>query len=271
MSGVAVCTDSSALLPGAEAERLGIMVVPVAVSLDGRPFDERELGVDGFYERLAAGAVAMTSQPSPGKLLTAYERAAAGGARSALSLHLDARVSGTVDAARLAARDASIPVTVVDCATVSFGVGVCVRAAAESLARGASAAVAAAVAGRLGPRLGNVFVAASAQEGRVGAAHGWNVLSFADGVTRPLTACTTVDEAVSAMATRVAAGDVDLRAAVGHAGTVVAGAAGALADALAYVPQVASVERYRVGAAVGAHTGPLSFGAFWWPAAPAWR
>jgi fatty acid-binding protein DegV len=271
MSEVVVCTDSSALLTAAEAGRLGIVVVPVAVSLDGRPFDERELGVDGFYERLAAGAVASTSQPSPGDFLAAYARAAAGEARSVLSVHLDGRVSGTVDSARLAAREAPLPVTVLDCATVSFGVGVCVRAAADALAQGATVAEAAAVADRLGSRLGNVFVAAGAGEGRVGAAHGWNVLTFADGVTRPVAACSTVDEAVSAMSERVPSGDGGLRAAVGHAGIAVAGAADALAAALVDVPSVVSVERYRVGAAVGAHTGPLSFGAFWWPAALAWR
>ena len=42
-------------------------------------------------------------------------------------------------------------------------------------------------------------------------------------------------------------------------------AADALAVLLASSPRVIGVERYRVGAAVGAHTGPLSFGAFWWP------
>jgi fatty acid-binding protein DegV len=265
MTGVAICTDSSALLPVGDAERLGIEIVPVWVTLDGEPFDDRALGVDAFYERLAAGAVAATSQPSPGELAAAYARAAARGARAVLSIHLDARVSGTVESARLAAGEAPVPVTVLDCGTVSFGVGSCARAAADAIARGASAAEAAEVAGRLGSRLGNVFVAPGAEQARVGSTHGWTVLTFADGVTRPVAACANIDDAAAAMAARVLEGGTDMRTAVGHASAAVADAAAALAAALADASAVRAVERYRVGAPVGAHTGPLAFGAFWWP------
>ena len=265
MTRVAICTDSSALLPAADAERLGIEVVPVGISLDGERFDDRALGDDAFYERLAAGAVATTSQPSPGELAAAYARVAARGARAVLSIHLDAHVSGTVDSARLAAVEAPVPVTVVDCGTVSFGVAVCARAAADSIARGASAPEAADVAVRLGSRLGNVFVAPGADQARVGSTRGWNVLTFADGVTRPVAGCARVEDAVAAMAERILAGDTDLRAAVGHTSVAVAGAADAVAAALSAAPAVAAVERYRVGAPVGAHTGLLAFGAFWWP------
>ena len=38
-----------------------------------------------------------------------------------------------------------------------------------------------------------------------------------------------------------------------------------LAAKLASSAFVGELERYRVGPAVGAHTGPFSFGAFWWP------
>jgi hypothetical protein len=58
-----------------------------------------------------------------------------------------------------------------------------------------------------------------------------------------------------------------VRAAVGHAAASTDPAADALAGSLASLAQVVGVERYRVSAAVGAHTGPLSFGAFWWPSA----
>jgi hypothetical protein len=53
---------------------------------------------------------------------------------------------------------------------------------------------------------------------------------------------------------------------VGHASATTERAADELAAALRALADVELVERYRVGAAVGAHTGPLSFGAFWWPA-----
>ena len=55
-----------------------------------------------------------------------------------ISIHLDERVSGTAGSAEIAAREAPIPVNVVATETVSFGVGICARAAAEALAAGAS-------------------------------------------------------------------------------------------------------------------------------------
>lgn len=149
MSGIAICTDSSALFPAGVAERLGVTVVPIRITLDSRLFEERDHAIDAFYARLTEGVQVTTSQPSPGDFLESYTGAAATGAEEVLSIHLDARISGTAGGAALAAREAPIPVTVVDTKTVSFGVGVCVRAAAEAIAVGASARDAAAAAGRV--------------------------------------------------------------------------------------------------------------------------
>ncbi len=267
MSGIAICTDSSALFPDGVAARLGITVVPIQITLNGDPYDVGEDEIDDFYTRLAAGASVTTSQPSPGEFLGAYARAAARGAEEVLSIHLDGRVSGTAASAELAARETPIPVTVVDTRTVSFGVGACVRAAAETVAAGGSARDAVTAARVLGSRLRNVFVAPGVPGGRVGDVSGWAVLEFVDGKTRPLAGCGSVEEAVELMAERIGDAPGPVRAAVGHAGTVTESAADDLALSLARSPQIVDVERYRVGPAVGAHTGPLSFGTFWWPAA----
>lgn len=266
MNAAAVCTDSSALLRRRDAERLGIDVVPIEVTLDGEPVDER-VDVDAFYDRLTGGARVTTSQPSPADFAAAYERASARGARAVLSVHLDARVSGTVGAAEAAAREAPLPVTVVDTGTVSFGVAVCVRAAAEALAAGGSVHSAAALARRLGATVRNVFVAANAPGGRVSEASGWAVRTFADGAARPLAACDAPDEAVDVMTRYVLSTDGVVRAAVGHGASPARRYADRLAAALTGSAAVAGVERYRVGPAVGAHSGPLSFGAFSWPEA----
>ena len=125
MSRIGICTDASALVPPDVAAE-AVTVVPIPILLDGRPFDEG-LGVDAFYAALESGAHAATSQPSPGDLLAAYVAAADRSARHVVSIHLDARTSGTVAAAELAAREAPVRVTVVDAGTASFGVGVCVR------------------------------------------------------------------------------------------------------------------------------------------------
>ena len=93
---VALCTDSSALLTAPEAAGLGVDVVPIAVALDGEPFDELTSSLDWFYERMRAGAMATTSQPSPASFSNVFQRAAERGVDKVVSIHLDARISGTV-------------------------------------------------------------------------------------------------------------------------------------------------------------------------------
>jgi len=158
-------------------------------------------------------------------------------------------------------------VCVVDTKTVSFGVGACVREAAAAIEAGASTDAGAAAATRLGAAMRNMFVARSAPGGRVPGPPGWAVLTFVDGATQPIAACRSAEEASEVMAERVRASEEPFRAAVGHAGTLVKREADVLADALAGSAQAVEIERYRVGAPVGAHTGGSSFGVFWWPIA----
>jgi fatty acid-binding protein DegV len=262
---IAICTDSSALLPAEVAEDLGVIVVPIAIALDGRSIGASEKDVDEFYLRLSEGGQVTTSQPSPGDFLEAYARAEAGGAEQVLSIHLDGRVSGTVRSAELAAREAPIPVSVVDARTVSYGVGVCVKVAAEAIATGARAVDAAATASRVGATLRNVFTVHAGPRGRLPGTPGWSVLEFADGEAKPLGSGDNVGDAIGAMTARLEDEDRAIHVAVGHAAASTEPAADALALSLEALPSVVDVERYRVGPAVGAHTGPTSFGAFWWP------
>ena len=263
---IAIVTDSSALVPADDAERLGIGIVPVGISLDGEPLDVSTLDVDAFFERLARGAAAATSQPSPGDFDAEYERLAAGGADEILSVHMDGRLSGTIASAELAARKAVIPVTVLDTGTVSFGVAVCARAAAEAAAAGGTIHELTVFVRWLASNLRNVFVAAATRGGRLAPATAWNVLEFKDAIACPLAVCADAAEAVAAMRATVSAQDSAIQVAVGHGTGSVEPAADTLAEALGRLPRVVAVERYRVGPAVGAHTGPLTFGAFWWPA-----
>ena len=265
MSRVALCTDSSSLLSSAAAASLGVDVVPVPVAVDGEPFDEDMSSLDWFYERLRAGGAATTSQPSPAEFLRAYERAAARGAETVVSIHLDSRVSGVVSSAETAALASPVPVTVVDTRTVSFGVAVCVRAAAHAAARHDSAGDAVMAASRLGTRMQNAFVALGSPGGRVPTVGGWMLFRYAEGAPTPIWECASETEAVERIASLVFRGGRQL-AAVGYAGRAQKAAADRLAHRLADAEPVLAVERYRVGASVGAHTGADSFGAFWWPA-----
>lgn len=264
MSSVAaVCTDSSAQLGAAPAAAFGIGVVPVGIAFDGEPFvDETDLDVDRFYDRLASGAAASTSLPSPGRFEAAYRAAAAAGAREIVSIHLDARVSSTVAAARLAARTAPVPVTVIDAGTASYGVALAAVATARALGDGMAASEAAALVERLVPQLRNVFMAGGDERGRVPRRAGFPLLSFAAGATGVVGECEGAASAVEAMEARIRAEGLPAFAAVGHARRSTEAPAAELAERLRRAG-VGEVCRYRVGPSVGAHTGPFSFGAFW--------
>ena len=69
------------------------------------------------------GQTVQTSRPAPGQLLRAYTELAAAGVENIVSIHLSARLSGTVDAARLAAEQSPVPVTVIDSRTVALAQG----------------------------------------------------------------------------------------------------------------------------------------------------
>jgi DegV family protein with EDD domain len=265
-SHVAICTDSSSLLSEAEAAGMGVEIVPIPVTLDGVPFDERMSSLDWFYERLRAGATAHSSPPAPADFADAYARAAARGARSVVSIHFDSRATGTTAAAELAARDAELPVTVVDSRTGSFGVALCVRAAVEAVAAGGTSADAVLAASRRGLHVENAFAVLGSPGGRVPPSAGWMIFRFTGGVASPIWQCASIAETVEQLATHVLLDEPPLTAAVGHAGRALEAAADELAQKLESSGRVSGVERYRVGASLGASTGPDSLGAFWWPA-----
>lgn len=108
-------------------------------------------------------------------------------------------------------------------------------------------------------------MAGAGPAGRVPEIPAFAVLEFTDGKAEPRGACDTIGEAIEAMARRVFEGNRPVRVAVGHAAAATEPAADALALSLASHSHVVEVQRYRVRPAVGAHTGPFSFGAFWWP------
>ena len=265
MRPLALCTDSSAQLPAALVASLGLNVVPISVAVNELVFDEPDLDVDAFYTAVARGGRATTSQPSPGRFAETYAAAHARGDREVLSIHVGSQISGTVGSAEIAAREAPLPVRVVDTGTASFGVGICVLAAAEAIAAGAPALDAADMIERLVPSIGNVFVAPTAPGGRIPASAGIPVLSFVAGRTETLAFAGSLERSAEIMAAHLDTQPGPLRAAVGHASAATAAAAAALAAALECSDAIVEVLRYRIGPSVGAHTGSLSFGAFWWP------
>lgn len=136
---VRVVTDSTANLPPYLATRAGVTVVPLHLIVGDDTYAE---GVDLTPEVLATALKrshgVSTSMPSPKSLLDAYEALAADGADEIVSIHLSAELSGTVDAALLAARNAPVPVRVVDSTTMGMSLGYAVLSAAAAAAAGAS-------------------------------------------------------------------------------------------------------------------------------------
>jgi DegV family protein with EDD domain len=278
---IGLVTDSNAQLPPELVERYRVEVVPLTVMVDGVDHLEGvDLDADAFYAAFAADHTprVATSQPSPGRFAAAYHRLADAGAEEILSIHIGSAMSGTLNSARLASGDSPVPVRVIDTGTASFGVGCCVWEAAEALRAGATAEEAAAVAEGLAPRIGNVFVVGALDLVRAGgrlaavaaadAAEGQGipVLSLVEGAVQVVGTAADVNQATTVMAERVRAAGSGLRVAVGIADTGAAPLWQALEAALAGAPEVTEVVRYRVGPSVGAHTGPGTAGAFFYPA-----
>lgn len=142
-----VVTDSTGYLPPELVRKAGLTVVPLHVIIDDREYTE---GVDLPMATLAAAlrgsARVSTSRPSPTVFLREYERLAASGATSVVSVHLSGELSGTCDAALLAARQAPIPVTVVDSESMGMGLGFAALDAASAAAAGSPPAEVARVA-----------------------------------------------------------------------------------------------------------------------------
>jgi DegV family protein with EDD domain len=272
---IGLCTDSNAQLPAELVERYGVEVVPLTVTLDGHDFLEGvDLDADGFYARFEQGVTQVsTASPSPGRFLVAYEALVERGATEILSIHIGSSVSSTLDAARVASRGVGVPVRLIDTGTASFGVACSVWEAAEALAKGADAEAAASVAEVVAARTGNVFVAGALELARRGGrlssptegVAAIPVLTLSGGRMVPVGEAATMDEAVQAMAATVVAFGTGLRVGLGIADAGAAPLWHALEAALMDAPEVLDVVRYRIGPSVGAHTGPGSAGAIYYP------
>jgi len=138
---VVVVTDSSAMLPPSLASDRGIVVAPLHVVIGDQELEEGQPGTspDQVAAALIAKSAVSTSRPSPASLSALYRRLADEGVDAVVAVHLSSEVSGTVESAQMAARDAPIAVLVVDSRAVGPCVGFAALAAADALAEGASA------------------------------------------------------------------------------------------------------------------------------------
>ena len=271
-------TDSASQIPAPLAAELGVHVVPVTVTVDG--VDHREgvdLSADEFWARIDGPDLPelSTSQPSPGAITAVYEDAIAGGATELVSVHVGADVSGTVNAARLAAAEVDVPVHVVDSGTASFGVTACLWQAVAAAHAGADGAAAAGVAAAMAPRIGTSFILQGLDFARAGGRFDLVLPDDADDVI-VLAGHGTALDVVGAgrdldslcdqiVAPFLAAG-IPVRAGVGLADDTTLPITERIEERLRASELVVDLVRYRVGPSIAAHTGPGTAGGFWWPA-----
>jgi DegV family protein with EDD domain len=273
---VAVVTDSTAYLPDELVSEFGIDVVPLYVVLAGRSGREgREIGPADVARALAArGQSVSTSRPTTGDFVAAYRRALDAGADRIVSIHLSADLSGTWDAARMAASQVGEHiVTVVDSRATAMGMGFAVLAAARAAAAGADAAAVTATARETAAATRTFFVVDTLEHlrrgGRIGAAAAVlgsalavkPVLHVLDGRVVPLEKVRTSARALHRLVQRAVeeAGDGPVSVAVHHL------AAAERAERLAAeikerLPALQELYVSELGAAIGAHVGPGAVG-----------
>ena len=138
---VKVITDSTADLPPALAEELGITVVPLNVHFGTEVYrDGVEITADEFYRRLVtASRLPTTSQPTPGDFLSAYDEMGQT-TDEILSVHISAKLSGTMNSATQAREEygGACRIEIIDSLQGSMGLGMLAIAAAEAARRGDS-------------------------------------------------------------------------------------------------------------------------------------
>ncbi len=139
---LAIVTDSTCDLNPAELAALDVHRVPLYVAFQGKTHkDWVEIAPKDIIAGVQAGAdLPSTSQPSPEDFAAAYRSAKEQGATEILVVTISGELSGTFQSANLAAKEASVPVSIVDSRGASAGVGWLVRQAAELRAAGTAVA-----------------------------------------------------------------------------------------------------------------------------------
>jgi DegV family protein with EDD domain len=270
-AAVAVVTDSTAYLPADLARLAAVTVVPLAVVIDGvEGLEGVDVSPQDVARALEARRVAVTtSRPAPAQFAGVYERLLAGGAAGVVSVHLSARLSGTYDAAVLAAAGFSDRVAVVDSRSTGMGLGFPALAAAAASGCGDVARVREAAADAVA-RTTTLFYVDTLEYlrrgGRIGAASALvgtalsvkPILHMAGGEIVVRDKVRTASRALARLVDLAAeaAGDAIVDVAVHH--LAAPDRAADLADRLTQRLGGRLRERYitESGAVVGAHVGP---------------
>jgi fatty acid kinase fatty acid binding subunit len=269
---VAVVTDSTAYLPAELNGTYDLTVVPLTVILNGDQGLEGEEIAPAEVARALSGRRFMvsTSRPAPAQFAEAYRKLLDAGADGVVSVHLSSRLSGTYDAAALAAAEVGPEVEVVDSMTTGMGLGFAALAAAAAARSGAKLDEVRDTAIEHASRVSTLFYVDTLEHlrrgGRIGAAQALlgtalsvkPILHVQDGAIVVRDKVRTAGRAMARLVDLAveASGDGEADIAIHHLGAPER--ATALADALAMRLGDRLRDCYitEVGAVVAAHVGP---------------
>lgn len=269
---IAVVTDSTAYLPAELSGTYDLTIVPLTVVING--WDGLEgLEISPAEVARALGtrrAAVSTSRPAPSQFAAEYRRLLDAGADGVVSVHLSAKLSGTFEAAQLAAAELGPHVQVVDSGTAAMGLGFPALAAATAAAQGHDLQTVRRTAVEHAERVSTFFYVDTLEflrrGGRIGAASALvgtalsvkPILHVLGGAVVVRDKVRTAGRALTRLVDLAveAAGEGEADVAVHHLGTP--DRASALVDAISMRlgDRLRDCYLTEVGAVVAAHTGP---------------
>ena len=120
MQKIGIITDTNSGMTAAEAEQLGVALMPMPFTVNGRNYVENvNMSYREFFERLADGAAVATSQPSPEEVTSHWE-AALRQYEKLIYIPMSSALSSSCQSAKLFAEDYGGRVLVADNRRISI-------------------------------------------------------------------------------------------------------------------------------------------------------
>ncbi|OIJ14745.1 fatty acid-binding protein DegV [Anaerobacillus alkalilacustris] len=137
MNRVKIVTDSTVDVPREELKALGVEVVPLTITVDGKSYlDGVDISPSDYIPLLKQSQeIPRTSQPAAGVFTEVYDRLGEDGSEI-ISIHLTSGMSGTFNSAQSAAQMSKSKVLVIDSKFISFALGFQVIEAAKMAEQG---------------------------------------------------------------------------------------------------------------------------------------
>jgi DegV family protein with EDD domain len=278
MSNIVIVTDSTASIPSELLADYQITFLPLNIIWGNETFMEGvDIQTDEFYNRLKSNKVLpTTSQPSPEAFRLIYQKLLDEG-KEILSMHISARLSGTVFSALQARSMIGSPdIEVVDSRVTSMGLGFAVLATARAAKEGANLEECKAIAERCCANAGAIFTVNTLEYlhkgGRIGGASAFlgtaldikPILALKDGAIEPVEKVRTRNKAIEHLVSQFKkqiGKKTPLHFAVIHA--MCSEEAKRLLDSICDAfptSQIDSAVISDISPVIGAHTGPGTLG-----------